>query len=174
MTDQRLDRHGNPLARALFESDTAQVGSLGDIVEDHDGDSLDLLSERSVGGADSGESDLVAEMYSDDASEEWDDADSQNVIPRDEDVDSIGETDLTGTAEGIARGFGSHLVQDLGKDGFQIEEIPTAVVPLIHRPGVSEELDDYDDEDSTNGKFDSRELEHLSEPGSFPVKKASE
>ena len=172
MADQRMDRHGSPIVRKLFDSDTAQVGALGDIVEDHGGSDLNFSPERSVGGADSGESDVVAEMYIDDGFVTWDDEGGPLTNEGDDDQDTIGETDLTGLAPGIARGFGSHVAQDLGADGFEIEEIPSAVVPLLHRPASNEELDDYDDDDSSNGKFDSRDLEHLSQPGAFPVKQA--
>lgn len=174
MADQRLDRHGDPAARKLIDSDTAQVGSLGDIVEEHDGDGLSLVEEQSIGGADAGESDYIGEMYPDEPPVAWDEVQGEYVPPDEDDAEAIGETDLTGSAPGIARGFGTHIAQDLGADGFQIEEIPAAVVPLLQRDQSDEELDDYDDDDPSNGKFDSKELEHLSEPGVSPNRPPAE
>ncbi|HEY3331008.1 MAG TPA: hypothetical protein VGK19_13355 [Capsulimonadaceae bacterium] len=169
MAGERLDKHGSPEAKQLFERDTAQVGSLGDIVEKHGGDNLVLVPERSVGGADSGEADFEAEMNPNDPSGEWEGLDDTFPGEDDEDAEGMGETDITGTAPGIARGFGSHLAQDLGRDGFQIEEIPDRAIRLMGQTVPGEELDDYDDADSTNGVNDSRELGRLSEPGRLPA-----
>ena len=151
MTDQRMDRHGSPTARKLFESDTSQVGALGDIVEDHDGDRFNLSSERSRAGADPGESDLAAQMDFDDPQEIFDEEGGEIKQTGQDRIDLAGETDIAGTASGIARGFGSHLPQDLGADGFQIEEIPVAASSIKHNAGSNGELDDYDDVDSVNG-----------------------
>jgi len=145
-----MDRHGSSTARRLFESDTSQVGALGDIVEDHDGDRFNLTSERAPAGADPGESDVVAQMDSDDPRDIFDEEGSEIKQTGQARIDMVGETDITGTASGIARGFGSHLAQDLGADGFQIEEIPVKAFPILHIAGSNDELDDYDDVDSVN------------------------
>ncbi|MCW3061439.1 MAG: hypothetical protein JWQ02_3260 [Capsulimonas sp.] len=165
MSDPRLDKHSS-IHHELFDEDTAQVGALGDIVEAHAGDAVFLTpAEKSVGGADGGESDFESEMLSADPDE-----DAGND-PSDRYSSAVDEsawgTDQTGTVEGIARGFGTHLPQDLGRDGFQVEEIPDQALQYQGRAVADgEELDDYDDEDETNGKFDSEEaLAHASEPG---------
>jgi hypothetical protein len=79
------------------------------------------------------------------------------------DDDRILVTDQTGSVEGIARGFGTHLPQDLGAGGFHIEEVPDAALrlprPVIH---AGEELDDYDD--PVDGVVDD-ELAIASQPG---------
>jgi hypothetical protein len=148
----------------LFDENTAQVGSLGGIVEAHSGDSLFLADkERSAGGADGGESDFEAEMLATDP------ADDSQIDPRDmyADEDQIWSTDQSGTVEGIARGFGTHLPQDIGRGGFQVEEIPASALAFQNRIVLAgEELDDYDNADDSDGKFDSGpDLAHLSEPG---------
>lgn len=167
MAGDRLESHGSAKAKELFEQNTATIGSLGDIVESHS-DGLVLVPEHSSGGADAGEADFVAEMNPNDPSGEWEGLDDEFPGTDDEDTEGIGETDLTGTAKGIARGFGSHLPQDLGRDGFQIEEIPARAIGLMGARDADEELDDYDDDDSTNGKYDSGDLGRLSEPGRLP------
>lgn len=170
----RLNRHGDPKIRELFDEDTDQVGTLGDLVDARSSDSVRLAEpEDSEGGVDDGEADFEAEMNPDDPPDEWESADDAYPARQDEN-DGIGETDITGTARGIARGFGTHLPLDLGKDGFQIEEIPTAAVGKIGSVRDGEELDDYDDDDPTNGKFDPRDLESLSIPGSSPAKAEAE
>jgi hypothetical protein len=165
MARERLDRH-DQIHHELFDEDTAQVGSLGDIVEEHAGDAVFLTpKERSVGGADGGEEDFVAEMLETDPAENA--GMDANDLYSAEDEEEVWATDQTGTVEGIARGFGTHLPQDLGKDGFQIEEIPDRALKyqgrIVHE---GEELDDYDDDDITNGKFDPGiALARASEPG---------
>ncbi len=147
MAGQRLDKHGNPVFERLFESNTAQIGSLGDIVENHGYDDFLAKPQRSIGGADGGESDLIAEMNPIDPSGEWEGLGDEFPGTADEDLEAIGETDITGTAAGIARGFGSHMAQDLGSDGFQIEEIPERALHMVGKAPVDgEELDDYDDD----------------------------
>ena len=174
---EKLNRHGDRVAHELFDDDTGQVGSLGAVVDEHSGDAIRFgPPEHSVGGADSGESDMEAEMNPDDPSDDWESDDDEFPGDNDTDDQNVGETDLTGTAAGIARGFGSHLPQDLGADGFQVEEIPNAALGKILAVRAGEELDDYDDDDPNNGKFDPRELENLSIPGrskSEPFKGAS-
>ena len=168
MADIRLNRHGSREAHRLFDEDTAQIGALGDIVEKHGGDSLNLRPEPSVGGADAGESDLAAEMLPMDPSAEWESLDDEYPGENEEDPEGIGEADITGTAAGIAPGFGTHLSQDLGADGFQIEEMPVeASAPMRRRPG-SGELDDYD-EGKDDGQFDLGDLAGVSEPGQSPA-----
>ena len=145
MSSERLDRHAK-VHHELFDEDTATVGSLGDVVEKHAGDSLFLAEdEPNIGGADGGESDFEVEMNSSDP-------DDQNSIdqadlftdPNDEYAQAA---DQTGTVAGIARGFGTHLPQDLGRKGFEIETIPTNALNTPRRPvGEGDELDDYDDD----------------------------
>ena len=165
MAKERLDKH-DKIHHELFDEDTAQVGSLGDIVEKHDGDAVFLTpAEKSPGGADGGESDWDAEMS------DTDPAPGEGMDPNDlysaRDEDTIFATDQTGTVAGIARGFGTHLPQDIGRDGFQVEEIPDKALQYQNRPVADgEELDDYDDDDDTNGKFDpGPALARASEPG---------
>jgi hypothetical protein len=169
MPRARLDKH-DKIHHELFDEDTAQVGSLGSIVDRHDGDAVFLGDlEKSPGGADGGESDFEDEMN------ESDPAESESMDPDDlysaADEDSIIGTDQTGTVEGIARGFGTHLPQDIGKDGFQVEEIPNKALKYQSRAvAEGEELDDYDD-DSSDGKYDAGpSLSRASEPGMNRVK----
>ena len=150
MAEERLDRHSG-IHHELFDEDTAQVGSLGDIVEKHAGDAVFLgPREKGVGGADGGYSDWEAEMNEADpaANEGMDPADLYSA----EDETGVFATDGTGTVEGIARGFGTHLPQDLGAGGFQVESIPDSVLKLTPRPlADGEELDDYDDDKADLG-----------------------
>ena len=152
MAEPRLDKHSQ-IHHELFDENTAQIGSLGDIVEDHAGDAVFLTpKERSVGGADGGEADFEAEML------ETDPDPDEKLNPDDlysvADEETVWGTDQTGTVEGIARGFGTHLPQDLGKDGFQIEEMPEKAMQYISRPVADgEELDDYDDDNKVH-KYD--------------------
>lgn len=169
MSGERLDKHSK-IHHELFDEDTAQVGSLGDIVEKHAGDAVFLApAEKSVGGADGGISDYEAEMN------DTDPAPGEGVDASDlysaADEDTLSSTDQTGTVAGIARGFGTHLPQDIGNGGFQVEELPDAALALQGRPlREGEELDDYDDEDDANGKFDvSGDLARASEPGANPA-----
>jgi len=163
---EKLNRHGDRQARELFDDDTAEVGSLGAIVDEHAGDAVRFgPPERPVGGADGGEPDFEAEMNQYDPPDDWESEDDEFPASADERGGGIGETDITGNALGIARGFGSHLPQDLGSDGFQVEEIPKQALGKNRKVRDGEELDDYDDDDPTNGKFDPRELEGLSIPG---------
>ena len=142
---ERLDKH-DKIHHELFDENTAQVGSLGDIVEQHAGDAVFLTPpEPSPNGVDGGESDFEAEMN------ETDPAGGEGMDPDDEyaaaDQDGLPNADLTGTVAGIARGFGTHLPQDLGRDGFQIESLPAEALKMQGRPlADGEELDDYDDD----------------------------
>ena len=142
---ERLDKH-DKIHHQLFDEDTAQVGSLGDIVEQHAGDAVFLTPpEHSPNGVDGGESDFEAEMN------ETDPAGDESMDPDDEysaaDQNGLPNADLTGTVSGIARGFGTHLPQDLGREGFQIESLPAAALKMQGRPlADGEELDDYDDD----------------------------
>jgi len=143
MSQERLDAH-DKIHHELFDENTATVGSLGDIVEKHAGDAVFLTPpEKSVGGADGGESDFESEMN------ETDPAPGEGMDPDDlysaDDEREVFATDQTGTVAGIARGFGTHLPQDIGRGGFQVEEIPNSA--LQSRPVTNgEELDDYDDD----------------------------
>jgi len=170
MAEERLDRHSG-IHHELFDEDTAQVGSLGDIVEKHAGDAVFLgPREKGVGGADGGYSDWEAEMNEADpaANEGMDPADLYSA----EDETGVFATDGMGTVEGIARGFGTHLPQDLGAGGFQVESIPDSVLKLTPRPlADGEELDDYDD-DTDGGKDDAKgRLAADSEPFAHAVSK---
>ncbi len=163
MAEERLDKHSK-IHHELFDEDTAQVGSLGDLVEKHAGDAVFLTpAERSVGGADGGESDFIDEMN------EADPAEGEGMDAGDlysaGDEDQVFATDQTGTVEGIARGFGTHLPQDLGRGGFQVEELPDRALRFQGRPvAEGEELDDYDDDGE--GKYDADpDLSRASEPG---------
>ena len=167
MSHEHLDKH-DAVHHLLFDENTAQVGSLGEVVEKHAGDAVFLgPSERSPGGLDGGISDFEAEVNeTDPASDEYMD---QGDLYSDQDG-APWATNQTGTVEGIARGFGTHLPQDIGRDGFQVEEIPHAALAMLGRPRKDgEELDDYDDADPTNGTFDPKELEGLSQPGTHVV-----
>lgn len=164
MAKERFDKH-DTIHHQLFDEDTGQVGSLGDIVEKHAGDAVFLTPpEKSVGGVDGGESDFEAEML------ETDPAAREGLNPHDlyspDDEDEVFATDQTGTVAGIARGFGTHLPQDLGAGGFQVEEMPNAALRQGGRLLVAgEELDDYDD-DTDEGKDDAKgRLAQASEPG---------
>ncbi len=163
MAKERLDKHDS-IHHQLFDEDTAQVGSLGDLVEKHAGDAVFLTPpEKSVGGVDGGESDFEAEML------QTDPAANEGMDPDDlysaEDEDEVFATDQTGTVAGIARGFGTHLPQDIGRGGFQVETIPDSALKFQGRPVADgEELDDYDD-DTDNGKDDAKgKLARDSEP----------
>jgi hypothetical protein len=144
--NERVDKH-DKIHHELFDEDTAQIGSLGDIVEKHAGDAVFLgASEKSPGGADGGEGDFEAEMNDTDPDdgyyrEERLEADEIYVA---EEPGYAESTDQTGSVPGIARGFGTHLPQDLGPDGFQVEEIPDGLLKT-HYVVAGEELDDYDD-----------------------------
>ncbi len=149
MSGERLDKHSK-IHHELFDEDTNTVGSLGDIVEKHAGDAVFLTpEEKSVGGADGGLSDWEAEMT------ETDPAPNAGMDAGDlyseGDEDGLPSADMTGTVAGIARGFGTHLPQDIGGGGFQVEEVPDVALglpPRIIRDG--EELDDYDDDDGVD------------------------
>jgi hypothetical protein len=169
MKTPRLDKH-DKIHHELFDEDTAQVGSLGDIVEKHAGDAVFLTpAERSIGGADGGESDFEEEMNDTDPA--GDEAMDPDDLYSAEDEVGIYATDQTGTVEGIARGFGTHLPQDLGKDGFQVESIPRRALKYQNRPIIAgEELDDYDDDNDNNGEYDPGDiLAQASEPGANRV-----
>ncbi len=168
ITELRLDKH-DKIHHELFDEDTNQIGSLGDIVEKHAGDAVFLTpAEKSVGGADSGEADFEAEMLEADPApnDGMDDDDFYSAA----DEDGVLGTDQSGTVAGIARGFGTHLPQDIGAGGFQVEAIPDRVLGLQGRPlADGEELDDYDD-DTDTGKDDARgKLAADSEPFAHAV-----
>jgi hypothetical protein len=170
MPEPRLDAHGSDTVRALFEEDTNEVKTIGDIVEKHAGDSLILTpNTRGDRTADGGEADFEEDALPTDPAERWESLDDSFPGSDSEDDEGIGETDMTGTAPGIARGFGSHVPIDLGADGFQIEELPDRIVTGGIFRGVDEELDDYDDSDDQNGKFDSKELVDFEQPGDNAV-----
>ena len=158
----RLNQHGSEKFDELFEENTGEPGSLAEIVDKHAGDAIFLspLSDGDVKGADGGLGDLVGEMEPSDPDDNWEEGDDDRLSS-----DAIAGVDITGTAAGLARGFGSHVPLDIGSGGFQIEEIPDRALPNRNRPAPGEELDDYDDDDPSNGKYDPRELESLSIPG---------
>lgn len=168
MAQERLDKH-DAVHHALFDEDTSQIGSLGDIVEKHAGDAVFLTPpEKSPNDVDGGEMDFEAEMLETDPapSDGIDEADLYSAA----DEDGAFSTDQSGTVPGIARGFGTHLPQDLGRDGFQVESIPESALKMRGRPlADGEELDDYDD-DTDTGKFDAKgKLASDSEPFSHMV-----
>ena len=154
MAEERFDKH-DKVHHELFDEDTNQIGSLGDIVEKHAGDAVFLTPpERSVGGADGGEEDFEAEMLGADPSPN-DGMDAADFYSAPDAAGILG-TDQSGTVAGIARGFGTHLPQDIGAGGFQVEIIPDRALKLQGRPlAEGEELDDYDD-DTDTGKDDAR------------------
>lgn len=150
MSNERLDKH-DAIHHQLFDEDTAQVGSLGDLVEKHAGDAVFLATpEKSPNGVDGGEEDFEAEMLMTDpaAHEEMDPAD---LYSPDNETEEL-SVDQTGTVAGIARGFGTHLPQDIGAGGFQVETLPSSAL-YSPRPSVAdgEELDDYDDDKADLG-----------------------
>ncbi len=152
---ERLDKH-DAIHHELFDEDTNQIGSLGDIVEKHAGDAVFLTPpEKSPNDVDGGEMDFEAEMLETDPapSDGMDDADLYSAEDEDE---GLGSTDQTGTVAGIARGFGTHLPQDIGAGGFQVEAVPGRALNLKSQPlADGEELDDYDD-DADTGQFDAK------------------
>jgi hypothetical protein len=152
--DTQFTKHDR-IHHDLFDEDTNQIGSLGDIVEKHAGDAVFLTPpEKSVGGADGGEMDFEAEMLEADPAPN-DGMDDEDFYSASDETGTLG-TDQSGTVAGIARGFGTHLPQDFGAGGFQIEAIPDRALRLQGRPPADgEELDDYDDE-TDEGKFDAR------------------
>jgi len=161
MAKERLDKHDG-IHHELFDENTAQIGSLGDIVEKHAGDAVFLAPpEKSVGGADGGEPDFEAEMLMADpaANEGMDPADLYSA----ENEDKVFATDQTGTVAGIARGFGTHLPQDIGAGGFQVETIPDTALQFQGLPlAEGEELDDYDDDKSAeSGTSTSEPFTHM-------------
>ena len=163
MAQERLDKH-DAIHHELFDEDTNQIGSLGDIVEKHAGDALFLTPpEKSSNGVDGGEADFEAEMLETDPAPDtgMDEADLYSA----EDEDGVFATDQSGTVAGIARGFGTHLPQDIGRDGFQVETIPDQVLKLRGRPlAEGEELDDYDDDTSASKDKATGRLAADSEP----------
>ena len=152
--EKQFTKH-DKIHHELFDEDTNQVGSLGDIVEKHAGDAVFLTPpEKSPNGVDGGESDFVAEMLEadPDLNAGMDEGDFYSAA----DEDGTEGTDQSGTVAGIARGFGTHLPQDFGAGGFQVEAIPDRVLRMQGRPLTEgEELDDYDD-DTDGGKDDAR------------------
>ena len=151
---ERLDKH-DAIHHELFDEDTNQIGSLGDIVEKHAGDAVFLTPpEKSPNDVDGGEMDFEAEMLQTDPAPDdgMDDADLYSAA----DEDGLLSADQSGTVAGIARGFGTHLPQDIGAGGFQVESIPDRALNLRPRPlADGEELDDYDD-DADEGKDDAK------------------
>jgi hypothetical protein len=156
----RLDKHDG-IHHQLFDENTNQIGNLGDIVEAHAGDAVFLTpAERSKGGVDGGESDFTVEMLETDPADE--EADPDDLYASD---DQVWSTDQTGTVEGIARGFGTHLPQDLGRSGFHVEEVPDAALRQPRRLiRAGEELDDYDDKPAGD-EYVEDELSIASQPG---------
>lgn len=144
--DAPLNRHGSEKFDQLFEQNTAEPGSLGEIVDKHAGDAVFFLDDdEGVRGADGGIGDFIPEMNSSNEDDGWD-------ISGDDDDDGLSDeavstVDITGTAQGVARGFGSHLPIDLGAGGFQIKQMPDRMLPknTPNAPGPGEELDDYDE-----------------------------
>ena len=165
---ERLDKH-DAIHHELFDEDTNQIGSLGDIVEKHAGDAVFLTPpEKSPNDVDGGEMDFEAEMLQTDPAPDdgMDDADLYSAA----DEDGLLSADQSGTVAGIARGFGTHLPQDIGAGGFQVESISDRVLNLRPRPlADGEELDDYDD-DTDEGKDDAKgRLAAASEPFAHAV-----
>ncbi len=154
MAEERLDKHSG-MHHELFDEDTDQIKSLGDIVEKHAGDAVFLTPpEKSPKGADGGEMDFEEEMLETDPAPNGGMDGADLYSPDDEDR-TLG-TDQSGTVAGIARGFGTHLPQDFGADGFQVEALPDRALKMTGKPlADSEELDDYDD-DTDTGKDDAQ------------------
>ncbi len=166
--EKQFTRH-DKIHHELFDEDTNQIGSLGDIVEKHAGDAVFLTpAEKSPNDIDGGEEDFEAEMLETDPApnDGMDDGDLYSAA----DEDGILGTDQSGTVAGIARGFGTHLPQDFGAGGFQVEALPGSVLNMQDRPlAEGEELDDYDD-DTDKGKDDARgKLAADSEPFAHAV-----
>ena len=177
--EKQLHTH-DAVHHALFDEDTSQVGSLGDIVEKHAGDAVFLTPpEKSVSGADAGYADWEAEMN------QTDPAANEGMDPDDlysaEDENGVFATDGTGTVEGIARGFGTHLPQDIGAGGFQVESLPGSARNTAARPSADgEELDDYDDDAVAEASPEAEPFAHMVSkdegedteptPGRIPVK----
>jgi hypothetical protein len=150
-----MDRHGSEKFDDLFGENTGEPGSLAEIVDKHAGDAIFLSGEDngSVKGADGGLSDMVGELGQLDPDEDWEDRDDDELSR-----DAIAGVDITGTATGVARGFGSHLPLDIGSGGFQIEDMPDGA--LNHaRATADAELDDYDDDYLERPDFDSDDTE---------------
>jgi hypothetical protein len=168
---ERLDQHGSEKFDNLFEENTGEPGSLGEVVDKHAGDAVILSDEESgIGkGADGGLADLVGELGQSDPADDSEESDDDAISG-----DAVSEVDITGSTPGVARGFGSHVALDLGAGGFEIEDIPQRVLPNMQRPHVNEELDDYDDDNPNNGKYDPKDLELLSVPGSKIIDEDSE
>ncbi len=177
MSNERLDKH-DAIHHELFDEDTAQVGSLGDLVEKHAGDAVFLAApEKSSNGVDGGEEDFEAEMLmTDPAPNEA--MDPTDLYSPDNETEEL-FTDQTGTVAGIARGFGTHLPQDIGAGGFQVETLPKSAL-LAPRPlAEGEELDDYDDDKAEIGSgSNSQPFAHIipdakdtePTPGRIPIK----
>ena len=166
--DEQFTKH-DKIHHELFDEDTSQIGSLGDIVEKHAGDAVFLTPpEKSPNDVDGGEEDFEAEMLEADPApnDGMDDGDSYSTS----DEDGALGTDQSGTVAGIAQGFGTHLPQDLGAGGFQVEAIPDRALRMQGRPlAEGEELDDYDD-DTDTGKDDAKgRLAAASEPFAHSV-----
>lgn len=154
LSDLPLSKH-DKIHHELFDENTSQIGSLGDIVEKHAGDAVFLTPpEKSPNDVDGGEEDFEAEMLEADPAPN-DGMDSADLFSAADEDGTLG-ADQTGTVAGIAPGFGTHLPQDFGAGGFQVEAIPDRVLSMQARPlAEGEELDDYDD-DTDAGKDDAR------------------
>ena len=178
MSNERLDKHDG-IHHELFDEDTAQVGSLGDLVEKHAGDAVFLAApEKSPNGVDGGEADFEAEMLMTDP------AANEDRNPADLYSPDNGTGDLSvnqaGTVTGIARGFGTHMPQDIGADGFQVETLPNSALYSLRPPQADgEELDDYDDDKAEAGSgSNSQPFAHMvpdaegaePPPGRIPIK----
>lgn len=74
--------------------------------------------------------------------------------------------DITGTVTGINRGMATHLPQDIGRDGFQIEE-PEA----IGDPQLLDETDDADDRAYLSMEDDALLDEDDGDAGVLPVRR---
>ena len=82
MATPRLDKH-DKIHHELFDEDTNQVGSLGDIVDKHAGDAVFLTpDDKDAGGADGGEMDFEEEMNEADPAAERGDGPGRPVLRR--------------------------------------------------------------------------------------------
>jgi hypothetical protein len=180
MANDPMQQHGSKMARVLFEGDTPKVRSLWGLVDEHAGDAVFLANEdeqETDADIDDDEQDFMDEI-NEEEEDVYDtpvfDPDERSADDADDDSDEFGETDIVNADTGIARGFGSNVPIDSGDTGFQIEEIPRRALAGRAKADDGEELDDYDDDDPSNGKFDPRDLEELSIPSSARVRNQKE
>ena len=110
----------------LLQND-ADVETLGDLIDarrDHDYDAPALPGDRGVKPTDPVEdsyltrADFEEEMLPVDPAPDAG-ADEDGILG---DLVTNREPDMTGTVMGVSRGTSTHLPQDIGRDGFQIEE----------------------------------------------------